>query len=86
MFDGSHYPIEENVAKTKELVEDLHMKRDCLWKQKSAPSAEKKTELSVRASVLIRTSVRLIADLGVRHAWQQESETFTENIRKTGQD
>ena len=26
MFDGSHYPIEENVAKTKELVEAAHAK------------------------------------------------------------
>ena len=26
MFDGSHYPIEENVAKTKELVELCHSK------------------------------------------------------------
>ena len=26
MFDGSHYPIEENVAKTKELVEVAHSK------------------------------------------------------------
>ena len=26
MFDGSHYPIEENVAKTKELVELAHSK------------------------------------------------------------
>ena len=24
MFDGSHYPIDENVAKTKELVEECH--------------------------------------------------------------
>ena len=24
MFDGSHYPIEENIAKTKELVEVFH--------------------------------------------------------------
>ena len=26
MFDGSHYPIEENIAKTKELVELCHSK------------------------------------------------------------
>ena len=26
MFDGSHYPIEENVAKTKELVAAAHEK------------------------------------------------------------
>ena len=24
MFDGSHYPIEENIAKTKELVSVAH--------------------------------------------------------------
>lgn len=26
MFDGSHFPIEENIAKTKELVEEAHKK------------------------------------------------------------
>ena len=26
MFDGSHYPIEENIAKTRELVELAHDK------------------------------------------------------------
>ena len=30
MFDGSHYPIAENVAKTKELVASLLTKKDCL--------------------------------------------------------
>ena len=43
MFDGSHYPIDENVEKTTELV----------------LSVEKKTALSVWASALILRSVSL---------------------------
>ena len=44
MFDGSHYPIEENIAKTKELVAVVKS-TECLWKQKLVLSVEKKTEL-----------------------------------------
>ena len=44
MFDGSSYPIDENVAKTKELVRFV-LKRVCLLKQKLVPSAAKKTAL-----------------------------------------
>ncbi len=57
MFDGSHYPIEENVAKTKELVA-VAKRKECLWKQKLVLSVEKKTALSEWANALIRTSVR----------------------------
>ncbi len=45
MFDGSHYPIEENVAKTKELVKIVAESMECLWKQKLVPSVVKKTVL-----------------------------------------
>ncbi len=45
MFDGSHYPIEENVAKTKELVAICKEKKECLWKQKLVLSVEKKMVL-----------------------------------------
>ena len=44
MFDGSHYPIEENVEKTKELVQNAKL-RDFLSKQKLVLSVEKKTAL-----------------------------------------
>ena len=56
MFDGSHYPIEENVAKTKELV--AICKRECLWKQKLALSAVKKAALLVWAKLQILMSAR----------------------------
>ena len=54
MFDGSHYPIEENVAKTKFL---LHVLWECPLKQKLVQSAVKKTALSVWVNVLILTNV-----------------------------
>ena len=58
MFDGSHYPIEENVAKTKNLL--LYAKRkDYLLRQKLVPSAVRKTALSEWANVQIRMSVNL---------------------------
>ncbi len=43
MFDGSHYPIEENVEKTKELIRICRVKRACPWRLRSAPSAVRKT-------------------------------------------
>ena len=58
MFDGSHYPIEENVAKTKELVAVCKEKGLSL-RQKLVPSAVRKTALSEWANVQIRTSVNL---------------------------
>lgn len=44
MFDGSHYSIEENVEKTKEIVA-LAKKLDATVEAKSVPSAVKKTVL-----------------------------------------
>lgn len=44
MFDGSHYPIEENVAKLKNWLRSL-LNTECLWKQKLVPSVVKKTVL-----------------------------------------
>ena len=57
MFDGSHYPIEENVAKTKELVA-ICKKKECQSKQKLVPSVEKKMVLSEPANVQIQKNVR----------------------------
>ena len=65
MFDGSHYPIEENIAKTTELSRMLLIRLDFLSRLKLVLSVEKKTELLVWASAQILTSVRAIADLGV---------------------
>ena len=52
MFDGSHYPIEENV-----------LKRDCLLKQKLELSVEKKMALLVWANAQTRTSARWLLTL-----------------------
>ena len=45
MFDGSHYPIEENIEKTKELVKDLQREGSFYLKQRLALSAGKKMAL-----------------------------------------
>ncbi|WP_370750815.1 class II fructose-bisphosphate aldolase [Eubacterium sp.] len=66
MFDGSHYPIEENIAKTKELVNSRSRTRICHLKQKLVQSVVKKTELSVGANVQTLMNVRLVADLRSR--------------------
>lgn len=58
MFDGSHYSIDENVEKTKELVA-ICKEKDYLLKQKLAQSVVKKTALSVWVSVLTLMSARL---------------------------
>ena len=52
MFDGSHYPIEENIEKTKELVK-LQKEKECLSKLKLDLSVEKKMELSVEVNAQI---------------------------------
>ena len=57
MFDGSHYAIDENVAKTTELVELAH-KNGMSIGQKLVLSVVRKTALSVRVSALIQKSVR----------------------------
>ena len=54
MFDGSHYPIDENVEKTKEFR--LHMQWECPSRLRLVPSAARKTALSAWASAQIRTS------------------------------
>ena len=43
MFDGSHYPIEENMEKTKELVALAHCAGRCPSRPRWAPSAAKRT-------------------------------------------
>ena len=52
MFDGSHYPIEENIEKTKELVK-VAKGKECLSKLKLDLSVEKKMELSVEVNAQI---------------------------------
>lgn len=84
MFDGSHYAIEENVAKTKELVAAAHEKESPL-KLKLDPSAEKKTALSEWANVQILTNARWLLILALI-SWQQASAISMANILQTGRD
>ena len=77
MFDGSHYPFEENLAKSTELVhvaDQLGLSIECV----------KRTALSVWASAQIQTSARqsLISAL---QCSQLVSVTFTVSIQQTGQ-
>ena len=83
MFDGSHYPIAENVEKTTELVKVCSRARDCPSRQKLVPSVVRKTALSVWASALILTSVRLSL-IWVLISWQQVSVTSMVNTPLTG--
>ncbi len=57
MFDGSHYPIEENVEKTKELAGSAKASA-YLWKLKLVPSAARKTALWEWASAQTRRNAR----------------------------
>ncbi len=57
MFDGSHYPIEENIEKTKELVK-ICAEKGLSLEAEVGQSAARKTALSARASVRIRRSVK----------------------------
>ena len=57
MFDGSSYPIDENVAKTKELVKVVQ-RRGCPLKQRLVPSAVKKMVLLAWVSVQIQMNAK----------------------------
>jgi fructose-bisphosphate aldolase class II len=82
MFDGSHYPIDENVAKTKELVK-IVAEHKCLLRQRLVPSVARKMVLLVWASALILRSAREL-QISESTSLQLVSVTFTENIRLTG--
>ena len=79
MFDGSHYPIAENVESWLRLL----TARDFLSRQKLVPSVVRKTALSVWASALILRSVSLSL-IWVLTSWQQVSATFMVNTPLTG--
>ena len=80
MFDGSHYPIEENVEKTKELVKIAHEKNMSIEAEVGSIGGEEDG-----ASVPIRRSVRWFP-ISESISLQQVSEISTENIRRTGKD
>ena len=79
MFDGSHYPIAENVEKTTELVKAAHSKGLSIEAEVGSIGGE----LSVWASALILRSVSLSL-IWVLTSWQQVSVTFMVNTPLTG--
>ena len=64
MFDGSHYPIEENVEKTKELVELAHSKGISIEAEVGGIGGEEDGVVSA-GEVASPAEAKAIADLGV---------------------
>ncbi len=64
MFDGSHYPIEENVAKTKELVELAHSKGVSVEAEVGSIGGEE-DGVTGKGEVADAKECKMIADLGI---------------------
>ena len=64
MFDGSHYPIEENIAKTKELVELCHSKGISIEAEVGSIGGEEDGVVG-RGECADPNECKMIADLGV---------------------
>ncbi|MDD6214328.1 MAG: class II fructose-1,6-bisphosphate aldolase [Firmicutes bacterium] len=64
MFDGSHYPIEENIAKTKELVKVCHEKGISLEAEVGSIGGEEDGIIGA-GEVADPKECKMIADLGV---------------------
>ncbi len=64
MFDGSKYPIAENIEKTKRII-SLCAARGLRSRPRSARIGGERTGISPWASAPIPGSAKLIADLGV---------------------
>ncbi len=64
MFDGSHYPIEENIAKTKELIEITEAKGMSLEAEVGAIGGEEDGVIG-SGEVASPDECKMIADLGV---------------------
>jgi fructose-bisphosphate aldolase class II len=64
MFDGSHYPIEENIAKTRELVEVCNAKGLSLEAEVGAIGGEEDGVVG-NGEVADPAECKMIADLGV---------------------
>ena len=64
MFDGSHYSIEENVAKTKEIVEIAHSKEISVEAEVGSIGGEEDGVIG-KGEVADPKECKMIADLGV---------------------
>lgn len=64
MFDGSHYPIEENIEKTKELVDICHSKGISLEAEVGSIGGEEDGVIGA-GEVADPAECKMIADLGV---------------------
>ncbi|OOB79856.1 MAG: fructose-bisphosphate aldolase [Epulopiscium sp. Nele67-Bin002] len=64
MFDGSHYPIDENIAKTKELVELAHSQGKSIEAEVGSIGGEEDGVVG-KGEVADPQECKLIADLGV---------------------
>ena len=64
MFDGSHYPIEENIAKTKEIIELAHSKGISMEAEVGAIGGEEDGVVG-NGEVADPEECKMIADLGV---------------------
>ncbi|WP_042277150.1 class II fructose-1,6-bisphosphate aldolase [[Clostridium] dakarense] len=64
MFDGSHYPIEENIAKTKEVLEIAHSKGISVEAEVGSIGGEEDGVVGA-GEVADPAECKLIADLGV---------------------
>lgn len=64
MFDGSHYPIDENIAKTKELVELCHSKGISIEAEVGSIGGEEDGVVGA-GEIADPNECKMIADLGV---------------------
>ena len=64
MFDGSHYPIEENVAKTKELVGEAHKRGVSIEAEVGSIGGEEDGVIG-KGECADPNECKMIADLGV---------------------
>ena len=64
MFDGSHYPIEENIEKTKELVDVCHSKGNSIEAEVGSIGGEEDGVVGA-GEVADPNECKMIADLGV---------------------
>ncbi len=64
MFDGSHYPIDENIAKTTELVNEAHAKGISLEAEVGAIGGEEDGVVG-SGEVADPAECKMIADLGI---------------------